>query len=166
MALFEAEGLVAVLLFFFWAWAVIDVIATDESLCRNLGKGTWLIVVLVLPDLGALAWTLLGRPEGAGIAPGGTSSSGRTSRPGFKGSGPYRNDAAPRYLDEHAVSDRRSKELDELLDAQLSGEKGQPTGASELDRRTAELDAREAKLRERELEVRGEELQRREDNLG
>src|SRR5689334_21572576 len=96
MALFETEGLVGFLLVMFWAWAVIDVIATDSSLCRNLDKGVWLILVIILPDLGALAWILLGRPEGAGFMPGGASSSNRAPQPRYRGNSPYGPDSAHR----------------------------------------------------------------------
>ena len=59
----ELEGLVGILLFGFWIWAILDVIATEAELCRNLPKGVWLILVLILPDIGSLVWVLLGRPE-------------------------------------------------------------------------------------------------------
>ncbi|MEA3078246.1 MAG: hypothetical protein QOF60_3154 [Actinomycetota bacterium] len=66
------EGLVGLVVLAFWLWAIFDVISTDESLCRNLPKGVWVMVVLFLADIGALAWLLLGRPENAGFAPGDT----------------------------------------------------------------------------------------------
>jgi hypothetical protein len=82
-------GIGGTLLMFFWIWAVFDVIATDSILIRNLSKGTWLFLVLIVPTVGALAWLLLGRPEGASVAPGGQSPAAteRTSRgrPGPRG---------------------------------------------------------------------------------
>lgn len=62
-------GLVA---FALWFWAVFDCIATDGILVRNLPKQTWIFIVIFVPTAGALAWLLLGRPEGAGLALGGT----------------------------------------------------------------------------------------------
>ena len=64
----DAEGLVAVVLLLFWIWALLDCIATDSAMCRNLPKPMWIILVLILPDIGALAWLLLGRPEKAQLA--------------------------------------------------------------------------------------------------
>ena len=61
MILFETGGLVALVLILFWVWALLDCISTDSALCRNLPKGVWLIIVLLLPDIGSLAWLLLGR---------------------------------------------------------------------------------------------------------
>lgn len=34
---------------------------TDDSLCRNLQKGWWLLIVLLLVDIGAVVW-LYDRP--------------------------------------------------------------------------------------------------------
>ena len=67
-------GLVGVLLLALWAYCIFDVISTDESLMRNMPKILWLVVVIVLPTVGSVAWLLLGRPEGAGLRPGDTST--------------------------------------------------------------------------------------------
>ena len=65
-------GLGGVVFFALWFWAILDCIATDSVLVRNLPKTTWLFVVILLSMPGALAWLLLGRPEGAGLGIGGT----------------------------------------------------------------------------------------------
>ena len=65
-------GIGGLIFFAFWFWAILDCIATDSILVRNLPKTTWLFVVILLPTAGALAWLLLGRPEGAGLGIGGT----------------------------------------------------------------------------------------------
>src|SRR3954471_5073443 len=121
MALLEAEGLVGLFVLLFWAWAVIDVIATDSAMIRNLDKVLWLLLVVMLPVLGALAWLLLGRPEGAGFMPGGSGTSSRARQPQFRGNSPYGPDSAPRYLGDAPISDRRSEQLDAALDAAMSG---------------------------------------------
>ncbi|MDP9442077.1 MAG: PLDc N-terminal domain-containing protein, partial [Actinomycetota bacterium] len=70
-----------------WVWAVLDVISTDESLCRNLPKTMWLMVVIFLSGLGALAWLLLGRPENASFRPGaGTARPTAATPRGFEDS--------------------------------------------------------------------------------
>lgn len=66
-------GLVGVLLVALWIYCIFDVVSTDEALMRNMPKVLWLIVVIVLPSVGAVAWLLLGRPVGAGLRPGDTS---------------------------------------------------------------------------------------------
>lgn len=144
----EVDGIVAVLLFMFWIWAILDVIATDSALCRNLPKGMWLILVLLLPDIGALAWLLLGRPERGSWRPGSTDYATPRRPVGLEDD--------PRYSPTPAVTDRRSAELDRQLDE----------WEAEQQRKSEDLDRREAELRRRELELRERELERRERDLG
>ena len=59
----QIDGVVGLLLLGLWLFAIFDVIATDASLCRNLPKGVWLILVILLPDVGSVAWLALGRPR-------------------------------------------------------------------------------------------------------
>ena len=141
--LIEAEGLVFLILFAFWIWAILDVIATDSGLCRNLPKGVWLILVLLLPDIGSLAWLLLGRPEKGSWRPGSTDYSAPRR--------PIAYEDHPRYSATPEITDRRSEELDRRLDA---WEAEQRVKKAELDRREAELRERELLLREREIEKR------------
>jgi hypothetical protein len=70
--LFE-EGLIPLLLLGLWIYCIFDVIASDDVLIRNLPKGMWLVIVIFLPDVGSLAWLLLGRPLYAGWRPGDTT---------------------------------------------------------------------------------------------
>jgi hypothetical protein len=63
------DGLLALLVLGFWLFCLFDVITTDESLMRNLGKPWWLVIVLFFPVVGSIMWLVAGRPLGAG-APG------------------------------------------------------------------------------------------------
>jgi hypothetical protein len=143
----ELGGLVGLLLLGFWIWAILDVIATDSGLCRNLPKGVWLILVLVLPDIGSIAWVLLGRPEKAAWRPGSTDFAARRKPIAYEDQ--PRFDATPEI-----VTDRRSQELDRRLDA---WEAEQRAKNADLDRRESELREREIALREREIEKRERE---------
>jgi len=162
--MFDVEGLAAVALFLFWIWALFDCIATDSAMCRNLPKPIWIILVLILPDIGALAWLLLGRPEKASWRPGSTDYSAPRR--------PIALEDSPRYSASPSITDRRSAELDQELDrwqqeqaaqsaAAGSGEKADRASA-ELDAWQAKLDERETELRRRELEIRQRELDQRE----
>jgi hypothetical protein len=154
--LFETGGLVALLLIGFWVWALLDCISTDSSLCRNLPKGVWLIVVLLLPDIGSLAWLLLGRPEKAHWRPGSTDYRAPRRAVGIEDD--------PRYSGPASVTDRRSAELDAEL-ARWETKKPESStdpATTELDAWETELNRREAELRRRELELRRRELDRRE----
>jgi hypothetical protein len=55
------DGATGLVLFALWIFCLIDVITTDEALCRNLPKGVWVLVVLVLFDVGAIIWLVAGR---------------------------------------------------------------------------------------------------------
>ena len=144
----------------FWIWALLDCIATDSSLCRNLPKPMWIILVLILPDIGALAWLLLGRPEKAQLAPGLDRLRDAAAPVGLEDS--------PRYSATPAISDRRSEELDRELERwerEQHGERsataptGRQLGRAARPRRVAQqLDDREAEIRRRELELRQREL--------
>ena len=61
------DGVVAVALLVLWVFCILDVISTEEALCRSLPKYLWLFIVIILPDVGSIAWLLLGRPAGAGF---------------------------------------------------------------------------------------------------
>jgi hypothetical protein len=66
-------GLVGFLVFALWVYCVLDVIATDAVLIRNLPKVTWLVIVLIFGPLGSIAWLAVGRPQFAGWRPGDTT---------------------------------------------------------------------------------------------
>jgi hypothetical protein len=156
-----AEGLVGIAIFAFWIWALFDCISTDSVVCRNLPKGMWLILVLFLPLIGALAWLLLGRPERAGWRPGSTDYS-TTRRP-------IGLEDHPRYSPTIEVTERRSEELNRALDeweqeqARKAIEGPKPDESpDDIAARQAELDERELELRRREFELRERELRERE----
>jgi hypothetical protein len=159
--LFEVEGIVAIVVLVLWIWALVDCITTDSEMCRNLPKGMWLIIVLLLFDLGAILWVLLGRPANKHWRPstGPTDYSaprrplGAEDRTGFSGE----------------VSDRRSAELDRRLEAweaqrpaavtpPESGPADASNGGVGLDAWEADLERREAELRQRDLEAREGEI--------
>ena len=57
------DGLVGLVVLALWIFCLIDVISTDESLCRNLPKTLWLVLVVLLPAVGSIAWLVAGRPQ-------------------------------------------------------------------------------------------------------
>jgi Phospholipase_D-nuclease N-terminal len=56
------DGSMGLVVFALWVFCLIDVITTDELICRNLPKGWWILVVVVLFDVGAVLWLVAGRP--------------------------------------------------------------------------------------------------------
>jgi hypothetical protein len=45
-----------------WLFCIIDVITTPEGQTRNLPKVVWLLLVILLFDVGSIAWLVAGRP--------------------------------------------------------------------------------------------------------
>jgi hypothetical protein len=46
-----------------WIYCIYDVITTDEAIIQHLPKVLWIIIVVLLSDLGSLLWLGLGRPR-------------------------------------------------------------------------------------------------------
>jgi hypothetical protein len=44
-------------------YAVVDCIQTDESAVRGLPKVIWVLLILVFPLVGSIAWFIAGRPQ-------------------------------------------------------------------------------------------------------
>lgn len=61
------DGIVGFALLGLWVFCILDVISTEDVLVRNLPKYAWLFIVIILPDIGSIAWLLVGRPVGAGF---------------------------------------------------------------------------------------------------
>jgi hypothetical protein len=74
------EGLLGLVLVGLWIFCIIDVITSDESQVRNLPKLLWLIIVLLIPDIGSIAWLIAGRNWNG--APAGASARSRGGRAG------------------------------------------------------------------------------------
>jgi hypothetical protein len=55
------DGAFGLVLLGLWLFCIIDVITTPEGQSRNLPKLLWLLIVIILPDVGSLAWLIAGR---------------------------------------------------------------------------------------------------------
>ena len=107
--LFLSSGVVFLIVFAFWVWALLDVIATDSQACRNLPKVAWLIIVFLLADIGAVAWILFGRPPKGRWIPRPTDFAAPRRPVGFED--------RPDFTERPEITDRRSAELDLRLEA-------------------------------------------------
>lgn len=74
--LFRVVLAIAVLVIF--VYGLVDVIRTDGSRTRGISKPAWIVVMIVLPVIGAILWLLLGRPAAEQPA---TQAYPRTSSP-------------------------------------------------------------------------------------
>jgi hypothetical protein len=55
------DGALGLIFLGVWIFCIIDVITTPESQCRNLPKLAWLFIVILLVDIGSVAWLVAGR---------------------------------------------------------------------------------------------------------
>lgn len=111
--MFFAGGLFGLAILALWIYCIFDVISTDETAMRNLPKIVWLLVVIFIPTIGSISWLLLGRPERAGFAPGGSGyrpepRGGGVDRWGPRSRGLMAPDDDPRFL---AHLDDQAKKL-------------------------------------------------------
>jgi len=117
----EIDGIFGLVLLALWIYCIFDVVTTDESLIRNLPKLLWLLIVVVLPDIGSIIWLVAGRPHGASF------------RPGDTGYGPSRRTVGPEDRSDFSPLVRERDER------------------AELRMREEQLRRREEELRRREL---------------
>jgi hypothetical protein len=65
---FAAEGLPVLLEIGLLIFCLIDVIQTPEHEVRNLAKGLWILLIIIIPLIGGIAWLVAGRPVRSGDA--------------------------------------------------------------------------------------------------
>ena len=58
------RGVPVLLLVLLWLYCLFDAISAEPARVRNLPKGAWVVIVLLLPDIGSLLWLVAGRPQG------------------------------------------------------------------------------------------------------
>jgi hypothetical protein len=54
--------ILALFLLALWIFCIVDVFISEEPDVRNLPRLAWLFVVLLVPDIGSMAWLVFGRP--------------------------------------------------------------------------------------------------------
>jgi hypothetical protein len=133
------RGIFALAALALWVYCVFDVIRTDQSNIQNLPKMAWLMIVILVPPIGPIAWLLLGRPRGTSFRLSSTE---------------YRPDAPPAPREQQGFPERQ------IPDADYQRRR------EEAIRRHQEEREEELKAREEELKRLEEELRRREQGLG
>lgn len=64
------DGVFGLALLALWLFCLFDVITTDASSCRHLPKVVWVLIVLLLSDIGSILWLVAGRTWGSAPAAG------------------------------------------------------------------------------------------------
>jgi hypothetical protein len=59
----KIEGLLGVVAFALWVFCLVDAIGSPADRIRNLPKAAWVVIVLLFPLVGSIAWLVAGRPE-------------------------------------------------------------------------------------------------------
>lgn len=101
------EALLGVVSLALAIYCLIDVIRTPEGAAQHLPKIAWLVLVLLFPLVGSIAWLVAGRP-GRAAAPRSTSAFPEYDRPGrMVASDPEADDAFLRQVRARAEEQRR-----------------------------------------------------------
>jgi hypothetical protein len=150
-------GALGLVLLALWLYVILEVVTTDASLCRNLPKPLWLLLVIVLPDIGSLVWLIAGRPQNKGFGIGGGPP--RNSRPPTHRPAPLGIEDRP---DWPGVSDKLlGHEPAETVDPEVEKQKIRDAA----DERVRKLREWESRLiqREKDLDDRSRDQPRNED---
>lgn len=104
----------AVVAFVLWVYCLVDVIGARDARVRNLPKVAWIVIVLLFPLVGSVAWLVAGRP--ARIAPptrqqGAAPGFPEYERPGrFAAADPAKDEEFLRRIRERAEEQRKAHE--------------------------------------------------------
>ena len=106
-------GVLALVEIVLLVYCVLNIITTPEGEVRNLPKLLWLLLVVVLPLVGGIAWLLAGRPQGSARSMPSKGNLGvppAHDRPGRATAGPEDDEAFLRGLRQRAEQQRRAAE--------------------------------------------------------
>ena len=67
---FALRGLPVLLELGLFVFCLIDAIQTPADEHRNLAKGLWILLIILVPIVGGIAWLVAGRPQRATARPG------------------------------------------------------------------------------------------------
>lgn len=97
------RGLLFVAAIGIWFYCIFDVVRSETSAVHHLHKLVWLVFVLLIPTIGALAWLFLGRPVPLGS---------RLFEP--RPSSPRAPDDSPEFLADLAKEIKRRRRAERL----------------------------------------------------
>jgi hypothetical protein len=109
----KLELLMGLVTFALWVYCLVNVITTDESRMRHLPKVAWVLLVLLFPLVGSIAWLVAGRPESAPRRPATGAVFPEYERPGrFSAADPEKDEEFLRQVRERAEEQRRRYEAE------------------------------------------------------
>ncbi|MEU9042266.1 MULTISPECIES: PLD nuclease N-terminal domain-containing protein [unclassified Kitasatospora] len=106
-----------------WVWAFVDCLTTPEDEVRHLPKVVWVLIVLLFPPLGPIAWLIAGKQRflRAATADGypGYPAAGGPGRPAARGGRPLAPDDDPEFLASLKKSDKDHESMLKEWEADL-----------------------------------------------
>ena len=106
-------------------FCLVDCIQSPPHLIRNLEKGWWIVLIIILPLIGGIAWLVAGRPVRS-------ASSGAQWRMGSgfpaderPGTSYKRNEDDPAFMAEMARIDREHEESLKKWEAKLAAQEAE-----------------------------------------
>ncbi|MFJ9441720.1 PLD nuclease N-terminal domain-containing protein [Kitasatospora sp. NPDC101235] len=100
-----------------WVWAFVDCLTTPEDEVKHLPKVVWVLIVLLFPPLGPIAWLIAGKQRGfLRAAPAGAHqgypADDRPGRTAPRGGRPLAPDDDPEFL---ASLKKNNKDHEDML---------------------------------------------------
>ncbi|MFF2045981.1 PLD nuclease N-terminal domain-containing protein [Kitasatospora sp. NPDC058170] len=98
-----------------WVWAFIDCLTAPEDEVKHLPKVVWVIIVLLFPPLGPIAWLVAGKRRG--FAPGRSADPAESGRP--RDGRPLAPDDDPEFLASLKKDDKQHEDMLKQWEADL-----------------------------------------------
>ncbi|MFJ8626194.1 PLD nuclease N-terminal domain-containing protein [Kitasatospora sp. NPDC093550] len=103
-----------------WVWAFVDCLTTPEDEVKHLPKVVWVLIVLLFPPLGPIAWLIAGRRRGfLPAASAGHPAADGPGRPAGRGGRPLAPDDDPEFLASLKRSDKDHESMLRQWEADL-----------------------------------------------
>ncbi|MGW6916003.1 PLDc N-terminal domain-containing protein [Kitasatospora sp. NPDC054939] len=110
-----------------WVWAFIDCLTTPEDEVKHLPKVVWVIIVLLFPLVGSIAWLAAGKQRGA-VRPAGEGGAPGYGRPQGR---PLAPDDDPEFLASLKKDDKQHEEMLKQWEADLRRREEELRGGDE-----------------------------------
>ncbi|MEV7022993.1 PLD nuclease N-terminal domain-containing protein [Kitasatospora sp. NPDC093558] len=102
-----------------WVWAFIDCLTTPEDEVKHLPKVVWVIIVLLFPLVGSIAWLVAGKQRGGVRTTGGVRAPGHPGHERPRGGRPPAPDDDPEFLASLKKNDNEHEDMLKQWEADL-----------------------------------------------
>ncbi|WP_371518334.1 PLD nuclease N-terminal domain-containing protein [Kitasatospora sp. NBC_01300] len=102
-----------------WVWAFIDCLTTPEDQVKHLPKPVWVLIVLLFPPVGPIAWLVAGKQRGLLRTGAPDEADGRPGQPVRRDGRPLAPDDDPEFLASLKKSDKDHEDMLKQWEADL-----------------------------------------------